>query len=267
MFKNFCAWGYRGALAALTFYAVYCYGTGGWSAMLHGPAYYVPVVAMFLMFSGQADLLEEIRKGKEVNIRARAIDFIHWFLLIFMAVGRWMMGGVTLWTFILTTALLAIIGWQVGAGIGRQWYPSVGERRGGVAMLITSATVGLLAGAVRYADSATFGWGWALETVTAVVATMIVIWWITSDIKTIAKNASGYPRSFFLKGVFNNALEIWVLAHLVLSYQEGGTMVEAWTSNAGIAFNVIVGNVIYLTYYLLWERHRARQTTRKVQQA
>lgn len=260
MFKKLCAWGYRSALAILAVYAVYCYATGGWSAVLHGPAFYIPIVAMFLMFSGQADLLEEIRKGKEVNIKARAIDFSHWFLLLFVAVGRWMMGGVTLWTFILNVVLLGIIGWQVGAGIGRQWYPSVGEKRAGIFMLVVSVVLGLLAGGVRYADPATFGWGWALETITAVVATLIVIWWITNDIRTITKNASGYPRSFFLKGVFNNALEIWVLVHLILMYQGGGGMTEAFTSNAGVAFNIIVGNVIYFAYYLLWEMHQARQS-------
>ncbi|GEM_PF-4700310 len=259
MFKALCTWGYRGALVTLALYTVYCYETGGWGAVLHGPAYFVPAVAMFLMFSGQADLLEEIRKGGEVSIKARAIDFIHWFLLLFMTVGRWMMGGVTLWMFILMIVLLAIIGWQVGAGIGKQWYPSIGEKRGGIAMLVASATLGLAAGAVRYADTAVFGWGWALETITAVIATGIVIWWIANDIKTIRKKASDYPRSFFLKGMFNNILMVWVLIHLILSYPGEGGAVGAFASNAGFAFNVIVGNAIYLVFYLLWEYHRARQ--------
>ncbi len=263
MFKSLCVWGYRGALATLAFYAVYCYATGGWNAVLHGSAYYIPIAAMFLMFSGQADLLEAIRKGGDISIKARAIDFIHWFLLTFMVVGRWMMGGITIWAFILNTVLLAIIGWQVGAGVvGRKWYPSVGEKRGGIAMLVIAAVVGLMAGAVRYSDPSTFGWGWMLETITAVVSTMIVMWWISTDIKMMSKKASDYPRSFFLKGVFNNALAIWVLIHLILSYPGEG-VAEAFASNAGFAFNAIVGNMIYFVYYLVWEYHHARQSVRQ----
>ena len=174
-----------------------------------------------------------------------------------MTVGRWMMGGITIWDFILTTVLLAIIGWQVGTGIGRQWLPTIGEKWVGVAMLVAAAAIGLVAGAVRYADPSTFGWGWMLETITAIVSTAIVIWVITNHIRTIRKDASGYPRGFFLKGVFNNALAIWVLAHLILSYQ--GSVVEAFASNAGFAFNAIIGNIIYFAFYLMWEHHRAKQ--------
>ncbi|KKW39473.1 hypothetical protein A3I46_00720 [Candidatus Kaiserbacteria bacterium RIFCSPLOWO2_02_FULL_54_13] len=265
MFKTLCTWGYRIALTTLVAYAVYCYTIGGWDSVFHNIAYYIPAVALFLMFSGQADLLEKIRKGGEVNIKAQAIDFTHWFLLLFMQVGRWMMGGFTLWAFILMAVLLAIIGWQVGVGIGRQWYPSVGEKRGGIAMLVASAILGLVAGAVRHADPSTFGWGWMLETTTAIIATGIVVWVITNHIKTIAKKASDYPRSFFLKGVSNNVLEIWVLIHLLnLSYTGG--VFEAWASNAGFAFNIIVGNAIYFVFYGLWEIHRTRQARRAVRQ-
>ena len=83
MFKELCTWGYRAALVALAVYGVYCYETGGWSAVLNGPAYYVPIVAKLLMFSGQADLLEKIRNGEVINIKAQAIDFVHWFLCTF----------------------------------------------------------------------------------------------------------------------------------------------------------------------------------------
>ena len=258
MFKNVCTWGYRGALCMLVLYAVYCYAVGGWSTVFHDVAYYIPATAMFLMLSGQVDLLEKIRKGGEINIKAQAIDFTHWFLLLFMQVGRWMMGGFTLWAFVLTLILLTIIGWQIGTGIGRQWYPTVGEKRGGIAMLVASAVLGLVAGAVRYVNPSNFGWGWMLETGTAIIATGIVVWVITSHIKTIAKKASDYPRSFFLKGVSNNALEIWVLTHLILSYQ--GRMAEAFASNAGFAFNIIVGNAIYFVFYVLWEIHQWRQS-------
>src|SRR3989344_6520054 len=175
--KQLCTWGYRVALSALFVYAIFAYTVGGLHILLHEPAYYIPVVGMFLMFSGQADLLEKIRQGEMVSIKARAIDFIHWFLLLFMLVGRWMVGGITIWGFLLNVALLGIIGWQVGVGIQRRWYPTVGEKILGGTMLVGGGVLGLSAGTIRYLDPVLFGWGWALESIATVASTLIVIWW------------------------------------------------------------------------------------------
>ncbi len=255
MFKKLCMRAYRFVLLAIVVYAFHCYTIAGWNAVFHESAYYIPIAMMFLMFSGQADLLEKIKRGEMVNIKARVIDFVHWFLLTFMLVGRWDVGGITIWAFLLNVVLLSIIGWQIGVGVGQQWFPTRKEKQLGIITLTAAVLLGLIAGKIRILDSALFGWGWAFEVLTAVISTFIVIWWIINDISVIKHKAFGYPRSFFLKGILNNALGVWVLAHLIISYPGDG----AWTSNAGIAFNVIVGNAIYLVYYLTWEYHYARQ--------
>lgn len=253
--KLLCTWGYRIALFSLLLYAAFAYWTGGPSSLLHSPAFFIPIAGMFLAFSAQADLLSEIRSGKTVNIKARAIDFTHWFLLTFMLVGRSMHGGISIWGFILNIVLLAIIGWQIGVGIKRQWSPTSSEKVCGAVMLVIAAMLGFSGGILRSLDQSISGWGWITETVTAIIATLILIWWISHDLRTIAKKASGYPRSFFLKVIFGNSLWIWVLVHLLTQHEGSETLL----SNAGIAFNVIAGNLIYFFFYLAWEYYNARQ--------
>ncbi len=258
--KKFFIVCYWTALAALAGYCVYNLIIGGFPMLFHAGAYYAPIAGIFLIFSGQMDLLEKIREGNEVNIKARALDFVHWFLFIFMDVGRWMMGGITMWTFLLKVILLAIIGWQIGIGIGRHWFPSVREKTVGALMLFLAALLGSVAGIVRYIDKSTFGWGWGLETVTAILGTCVVVWWISQDLRTIKQKADGYPRSFFHKGIFNNLFSIWVLVHLIIITP--GTIGQSWLSNAGVAIGVIIGNLIFFIYYFTWEYYIRKQTER-----
>ncbi len=258
MFKKLCIWAYRVSLLVLVGHTAYGGVVNGWNAAFHDSAYYIPIVAMFLTFSAQADLLEKIYQGEVVNIKSRAIDFFHWLLLTFMFVGRWEMGGMTIWAFLLNIVLLSIIGWQIGVGIGRQWFPTKKEKHLGMALVVIAACLGLAVGKIRTLDSELFGWGWALEVVTAIMATLMVVWWIVGDMSVITHKASGYPRSFFLKGMCNGALAILLLYHLITSYHGGGTY-EAWKVNAGIAFNVIVGNGVFWVYYLAWEYCRRQQ--------
>lgn len=228
-----------------------------WSATVHGAIYYWPGVGLLAYLSGQVDLLTAIQKGELVNIRARGLDFIHWVLLICLNIGSWQAGTVSLSWFILKIAVVGVIGWQIGVGLNRQWRPTASDKTAGAIALAGSVALGLMVGYVRALDERPFGWGWALESLTAFAATVIVWRWITSDLKTIAVRASGYPRSLFWKGMFSNSLILGFWIHLIL--QEGGFTGLVLLRNNGLTFNVLVGNVLYFVYYGAYEYHRYRQ--------
>lgn len=115
-----------------------------------------------------------------------------------------------------------------------------------------------MCGAVRAADASPRGWGWALETVTAIIATLIVLWFIAVDVKTMRESVRiGYPRSMFLKGIACNALIVWYWAHTIV--QGGGFNLHALIDEAGLTFNTIAGNLVYLLYYLAFEYYKARE--------
>jgi hypothetical protein len=124
-------------------------------------------------------------------------------------------------------------------------------------MMIGATMLGLLAGATRYVDPTQFGWGWLLETITAIVATAIVAWWMYQDISTIKMRAAGYPRSRFLKDLGSIALVNIVMINLLATYP--GTWSITFWANAGFLFNVIVGTGMYLVYYVMWEYYVAIQ--------
>lgn len=232
---------------------------GNWSGkeMLQAIAYWLPAIGMLSVISGQLDLLGSIQRRELVNIKARLYDFIHWFMLIGMNIGAWMIGGVTIGWFILKIILLAVIAWQIGIGLKTRWKLSLSERVAGAIAAFVAISLGLTSGYIRALDISDFGWGWGIELVTAVIATMIVFYWISLDIKVISKKASGYPRSFFLKGIFSNFLVLifWVS----IMSQEGMGSLHWWGRNAALSFNVLIGNLLYLAYYCLYEFHRKRQ--------
>ena len=127
-----------------------------------------------------------------------------------------MIGGVTIGWFLLKLLLLAVIAWQIGIGLRKHWKIALNEKIMGAASALLAVVLGSVTGYVRFLDSSSFGWGWALELITAVVATVIVIKWITLDISTIRHKWSGYPRRVFLKSIFANALILAFWASIMM---------------------------------------------------
>lgn len=230
--------------------------TNSWSAPFH-LGYYCPAVSMIAIISGQFDLLTSMYRDEAINIRARALDFIHWLLWIFMYFGSWMVGGVTPLLFVFQLTLLMIIGWQVGVGIRRRWKPTSNETLVGGVTAVLAASLGLIAGYVRTRDPTDRGWGWVLETSTAIGGTALVLWFILEDVKNLRKKAASYPRSLFLKGILCNTLAIWFWIHQII--QGGGFTAEVLTRFAGITFNTVIGNLIYLGYYATFEYYLKKQ--------
>lgn len=162
-------------------------------------AFWLPPIALLMVVSAQVDLLSSLQEGGEVNIKARVYDFFHWLLLIAMNVGAWMIGSVTIGWFIIKLLLLAMIGWQIGVGTQRAnpFTFSPNEKTIGAVCALLAVILGVATGIARYADAEPFGIGWLFESATAIIATVIVVKWILTDLSTICHNASGYPRSFF----------------------------------------------------------------------
>lgn len=227
-----------------------------WIYVFHALAYYLPAIAILSVISGQIDLLESIQAGGEVNLKARIYDFVHWLMLIGINIGAWMIGGVTIWWFILKLLLLGVIGWQIGAGLKRRLKLFVSEKIAGFISTVAAFIFGGFAGYIRSIDDSPFGWGWMLEGATAVIATLIVVKWIYHDLQIIKQKAIGYPRTFFVKGIFCNFLVIWFWLHIMT---EGSFNSIWWIRNLGLSFNVLVGNLIFLIYWLTYEYHRKKQ--------
>lgn len=232
-----------------------------WDDLFHGIGYYLPAVCMVAVLSLQMDVCASVYRGQTINIKARCLDLVHWLLLTFIAVGGWMQGGATPAWFAVQLLILAVIGWTIGIGIKQQWQPSIGERRLGVLLLTGAVVLGSVCGAVRAADSSPRGWGWGLETATAIIATLIVLWFIVADVKTMRRSVRiGYPRSMFLKGIVCNALIVWYWAHVIM--RGGGPNTQTLVDEAGLTFNTIVGNCIYFLYYLAFEYYKAGEKKR-----
>ncbi len=253
--------GYWIGLLILVTVCFYNKTAGGktWNSIFH-LAYYVPPIGLLALISGELDLLSSIERGGVINMRARCMNFIHWFLLIFLNIGAWMTGGVNISWFVLKVVLVAIIGWQIGVGLNKRWRLTANERFAGTMALILATLLGLGAGMLRAADQSPRGWGWLLETITACGSTAVVMAWILTDIKTIRGKAADYPRSNFRKGIFSNSLIVWFWLHIAMP--NDGLSKEAIIDNLGLTINVIIGNLIYLTYYAIYEFHRLRQTAK-----
>lgn len=253
-------WLYRLGFALLFGYSIGKYVDGGFWEMLEAGAFYVPAVGVLAIISGQLDLLKKNMEGGAVNIWARCLDFLHWFFLIFMGIGVWMLGGVSISWFLLKLVLIAVIAWQIGIGVMRHWRPTQNQITAGATAAVLSIILGIVACVVRVQDTSQFGWGWVLETSTSIFATGIVAWWIVTDLSTIKVKASDYPRSFFLKGIANNLLFVlfWINV-LHLSIAKTGSPGGAVWLEAGLTFNTVVGNLLYLTYYAVYEYHRNKQ--------
>jgi hypothetical protein len=218
-------------------------------------AYWAPPIGLLIIAWGQLDLLQSIKQGKTVNIKARAIDFIHWLLLVFIDIGAWLSGMATIWWFITKIVLLGIIAWQIGVGLGKQWQPTKRETWFGITAAIIACGLGGATGALRAMNDQL---GWTMETVGLLASTGIVVWWIKTDLSTIREKAAGYPRSMFLKGLVNNVLITWFWAHVMVS-SGGFHSQNAWYDNVGLTVNIFVGNLLYAEYYAAYEFHRWKQ--------
>lgn len=217
-------------------------------------AAWAPAVGMFAVISGQMDLLAAIEAGKKINLKARVLDFIHWILLIGVNIGAWLIGATDLSWFTLKIILVAIIGWQIGVGLVRRSRLNIEEQTGGLTAIIFAVIIGLGSGYARALDAESFGWGWIIETATAILATLIVLYWMRADLGTMRKNPFGYPRSVFHKAMISNALVLWFWAHVMVTSAEQAP--HAWLAHLGLTFNVLVGNAAYLCYYGAYEYYR-----------
>jgi hypothetical protein len=256
-FKKMLGMMYWFALSIFALYIIIVKLTGSfdWDGIFH-MAYYLPAIGLLSAISGEIDLLSSIQRGGNVKLRARLYNFIHWLMLIGINIGAWMIGGVTIWWFILQLILIAIIGWQIGAGIRKHLQLTINERTMGIIFAVASFLTGLLTGYIRSIDRTPFGWGWVMEASTAILATIIVFKWIQNDIRTFHKSANGYPRQFFLKGLLSNFLVLWFWFHIMTLGQFNG---ECWLRNLGLSFNVLIGNILYLIYWLIYEYYKKKQ--------
>lgn len=217
-------------------------------------AAWAPAVGTLAMISGQMDLLVAIESGKMVNLRARILDFIHWILLIGVNIGAWLIGATDLSWFALKIILVAIIGWQIGVGLVRRSHLNIEEQTGGLTAVVFAVISGLGSGYARALDASSFGWGWTMETATAILATMIVLYWMKADLGTMRKNPFGYPRSVFHKAMVSNALVLWFWFHVIATSPEKAS--NAWLIHLGLTINILVGNTAYLCYYGAYEYYR-----------
>ncbi len=249
---------YLGGLIAIMGFAVIGLATDriDLAGALH-LAYYFPALAMLFVISAQTTLLESIIAGGAVDIRARMWDFIHWLLLIGINVGAWLHDGVTIWWFILKILLLAVIGWEIGAGVARRFQPMIGEIATSTISALIALTAGLYAGYLRAIDTSPYGVGWRAESLTAVISTLIVIKVISRDLGVMKRDCTGYRRAFILKGIACNTLILLFWVHLMA--MRGFSAPRTWWLNLGVTFNVLVGNAIYLYFWWMYERCRRRQ--------
>ena len=178
-------------------------GIINWKGVLH-LGYYLPALGMVSIISGQIDLLKSIKNNGLVNLKARIYDFIHWLMLVSIDVGYLLSNKVTLGLFVLKLVLLAIIGWQIGAGMEKRLELAAETKKKGIIFAVAAVMLGLASGHARTIDQTYLGWGWMLESATAIIATLIVAKWILADLGVIKKNYQGYPRGFFIKGIISN---------------------------------------------------------------
>ncbi|MBI2644482.1 MAG: hypothetical protein HYW95_03185 [Candidatus Wildermuthbacteria bacterium] len=232
-----------------------------WGDAFHFPAAWLPPVGMLAVISGQLDLFSSIQRKNLVNIEARMYDLIHWAMLLVLNIGIWMNRNVPIWWFILTLLLLTIISAQVGVGLHNRWKLTWNEKLTAILIAAVAILLGILTGFIRYLDDSTIGWGWGFETITAIVATLIVLRWILLDLKTIRVDSTGYYRRIFLKGLFSNALVFIFWIHVMSNNTLDVNTGTWWLRNLGLTVNVVVGNAIYLGLYLGYEYYRRKQET------
>lgn len=230
-----------------------------WLETFHLIAFYLPAISMITDISAHIELLTSMQRGGIVNLKARIYDFVHWQMLIGINIAAWMIGGSTIWWFILKLTLLAIIAWEIGVGIKRKLALTIKERTAGIYAAIIALLLGLASGYFRYTDDSLFGRGWGFESGTAILATLIVLRWMWLDIKTISSGqAKAYPRAFFLKGMLGNLMVLIFWLHIML-LEEGIASGLWWLRNLGLSFNILVGNLIFFPYWITYELYRKKQ--------
>lgn len=270
--KRLSTGAYFAAIAALVFYAlVLHYQAVAYADIFHRVAFYLPSVAALFVVSLQVDYLDSIVKGKEVDIRARIIDLLHWLMLVSIAVSVWLSGEITLGWLLVNFAILAVIGASVGIGLRRQNIVlSASEKASALLAALIAIGLGMTMWYLRSTDmlSAKPSWlgsyhtltyAWFMDILTGVLAIALVSGFIFRDLKVIRTDHRGYPRSLFLKGIFGcNLLILAAWVHGLISAQVG--YLEWTLQNLGFTYVTWVGNIIYAYYYGAYEYHRWRQT-------
>jgi len=223
--------------------------------MLTAIGYYAPILAPIFVIALQIDLLKSIRKGNEVNLQARICDFLHWLLLSCIAMSTWLAGGISLGWFVLQLGILVVIGLQIESHT--QFLGSRSSLLSATLAGLCALILGLLTGYARYSDHASLGWGTIMDSVSSIIAIMLVMGFIRHDLETISKNHTGYTRAMFIKGLLCNVCVTlgW------LNVMSKGSWHDPlnWIQNFGFSFVIITGNAIYLRYYLLYEYYRFQQ--------
>lgn len=266
-------------LALVIYAAVLSFGGQGFVPTFHALGPYFPVISSFFVIGFQFELLKKILARKELSLRARVLDCIHWLMLIGFVVSTWLSGGTSIIWYAQILLIVGAIGWQIGV-LSRHTTDNLSgkEKFAGAAGALIAVSLGVLAGYMRTIDQSAFGYGWALEVLTAVVATFIVMWFISLDLQVIRRKHDGYSRQGFLKAVVGGNLLIVLSWVHVMSAPIGGDLLSAlapygivsteggnwsnfywWAHNFAYSFNTIVGNLIFLYYYLTYEFHRSRQ--------
>ena len=241
------------------------WGEVTWEQAFHNTAFYLPVVASIFCLSFQFDLFTQIVERKEINIKARAIDFIHWLLLISINVSLWMFGGVTIWWLVLQLAMLVLIGAQIGIrSAQRESIFSMNEKVAGGVAASFALLLGSAAGYIRYASPEGSSAGWWLDSITGIVSIVLVVGFITQALSTIRKDWTPYPRKIFLKGVFGCNVMILLNWVSVMSKADCNWSYECWFGqHFGFTFVTIVGNSVYLAFWGMYEFYRAKQEREK----
>lgn len=102
-------------------------------------------------------------------------------------------------------------------------------------------------------------YGWWMDALTSIIAITLVSGFILHDLAVIRRDHTGYYRSVFLKGIFGcNILIFLAWIHALLLTSD-----DSWTwmlKNLGFTYVTLVGNVIYVYYYLVYEYNRYKQT-------
>ena len=237
------------------------------SGMFYMAAPHLPAVAMLFVLSLQWDILRSIARGNNVDIRARIIDFMHWLLLVSVAVGTWLSGDTSQWWTIVMILTLGVIGASVGFGVYRQKIRfTSGERISAAAGALCAVGIGICAYLLRTDSSMAQtalrqSYGWWLDTASGFLSIVLVWGFIDRDLRVIRIDWRGYSRSMFLKGIFCNSL---MALSFIGALTSSGEPFEWTLAHFGFSFVVIVGNALYLWYYASYEYYRTDRTLRKL---
>ena len=132
--------------------------------VFHKIAFYLPIFGISLLIWAHLNLFFAIKEGEEIDIRARAWDFIHWLMLISISFGAYFYEGASIGWCIGIFILITIIAAQIGIGIKRKLEGfSLSETVVGIIFAFLAICLGFIIVYFRRLDESYLGWGWRLE--------------------------------------------------------------------------------------------------------